>query len=139
MNSNKISLTELQNQFRGRKFGELVLHHISTQEENQRANAIKGIRESINPEFLISVDSFIKTITFGFAKTKEFWKTDCGEALLLYTNSTKAEAKKMNLELNDEQAFDIFNLIVLNLASHAMKNIEFKSFIKKSIRKFGFF
>lgn len=139
LNNNKISLEELKNQYQGRKFGELILHHIKIQDIKQIDSAVEELNGKIKPELTESTTKFLETIIYGFATTKEFWKTDCGEALVLYTNSTKAEAKKFGLTIDDDYAFDIFNLIVLRLSQQAYNDPDFKSFIKKSIRRFGIF
>ena len=106
---------------------------------NQLDNAIIGLKNNIKPALIETTDKFLETIIYGFATTKEFWKTDCGDALMLYSNSTKAEAQKFKIEVEDDYAFDVFNLIVLSLAKHAIENSDFKAFIKKSIKRFGLF
>lgn len=129
-----MTLNELKIQYSGRKFGELVLHHLKTQSEVQIKNAIIGLKDSVHPKLVDTTEKFLETITFGFAKSKDFWKTDCGESLMLFINTTKNEAIKNQINVDDDYAFDIFNLIVLTLAQRAQNNNEFMKHIKKSIK-----
>lgn len=139
LKSKGLSIAELEKQYSGRKFGDLILHHLKVQNLNQINDAVIGLKRKINPVLKETTEKFLETIIYGFAKSKDFWKTDCGAALVLYTNSTKAEAKKFNIEVNDDYTFDVFNLIVLSLAQKASIDSEFKKFIKKSVKRFGIF
>lgn len=127
--SKGLTLNDLSKQYKGRKFGELVLHHVKQQSINQINDAISELHQNVNPILLETTDKFLYTVIYGFAKSEAFWKTDCGEALVLYTNSTKSEARKFNLEVDNDYAFDIFNLIVLSLARKAYQDPNFKEFI----------
>lgn len=139
LGSKGVSLVTLKNQYKGRRFGELVLHHAKVQSIDQISESLIGLKQNLHPILKVSTLEFLDTITFAFAKTKAFWKTDCGEALTLYTNSTISEARKKGLELDDDYAFDTFNLIVLTLAHKSLMEPEFKRFIKRAIRKYWLF
>ncbi len=139
LKSKGVTIAELEKQYSGRKFGELVLHHLKTQNPTQINEAVIGLTEKVHSELFETTEKFLETIIYVFASTERFWKTDCGEALVLYTNSTKAEAKKFGLTVDDDYAFDIFNLIVLSLAKQAYADDNLKKFIKKSVRLFGLF
>lgn len=134
--SKGVSLIDLANQYKGRKFGELILHHVKQQTINEINNALAGLEQNVHPILKDTTDKFLETIVYAFASTKEFWKTDCSEALKLYTNATKSESKKFGLDVSDDYAFDIFNLIVLTLAKKAIQDSDFEKFIKKSIKNF---
>jgi hypothetical protein len=129
----------LSKQYKGRKIGELVLYHVKLQPINKINDAISTLHKNIHPSLIETTDKFLYTILYSFSKSKIFWKTDCGETLKIYTNSTKVEAKKFNLEIDDDYAFDVFNLIVLLLAREAYQDPNFKKFIKRSIKIFGIF
>jgi uncharacterized membrane protein YhaH (DUF805 family) len=131
--SRGVSLNVLTKQFKGRKFGELILHEINQLSINQINDAISYIYQNVHPVLKETTDQFLFKVTFNLAKSDFFWKMDCGEALLLYTNLTKSEAKKFNLEVDDDYAYDIFNLIILSLAKKTYQDPKFKEFIKKSI------
>jgi hypothetical protein len=139
LKSKNTSLEQLEKQYKGRQFGELVLHHVKTQTPKQIDDAIIGLRGKIYPALAITTDKFLETVVFGFSTTKKLWKHDCGETLKIYTTATKAEAEKYKIKVTDDYAFDVFNLIVLSLAQRAINEPEFKSFIKKSIKKFWIF
>lgn len=133
------SIEQLEKQYKGRQFGELVLHHVKTQTPEQINDAIIGLRGNIYPALAITTDKFLETVVYGFSTSKELWKHDCGESLKIYTTATKVEAEKYKIKVTDDYAFDVFNLIVLSLAQRAINEPEFKSFIKKSIKKFWIF
>ena len=125
--------------YKGRQFGELVLHHTKTQTPKQINEAITALRGKVYPALVITTDKFLETVVYSFATTKKFWKYDCGDTLKIYTTAAKAEADKYKIKINDDYAFDIFNLIVFSLAQRAVNEPEFKKLIKKSVRKFWIF
>ncbi len=133
------SLEQLEKQYKGRQFGELVLHHVKTQSPKQINDAVIGLKGNIYPTLAITTDKFLETVVYGFSTSKKLWKHDCGETLKIYTTATKVEAEKYKIKVTDDYAFDVFNLIVLSLAQRAINEPEFKSFIKKSIKKFWIF
>lgn len=139
LESKGLSISDLKAQFTGRKFGELVLHHIKTQSQGQIESAISGLFDQVHPELEDTTVKFLATIMEGFAQSEMFWKEDCGNALELYVNSTKSEAKKFGIEVDDDYGYDIFNLIVLMLAKKAIEEPGFKKFIKKSVKSFRLF
>ncbi len=133
------SLEQFEKQYKGRQFGELVLHHTKIQTPKQIDDAITALRGNLYPALAITTDKFIETVVYGFATTKKLWKHDCGETLRIYTTATKVETEKYNIKVSDDYAFDVFNLIVLSLAQRAVNEPDFKNFIKKSIKKFWIF
>jgi len=133
------SLEQLEKQYNGRQFGELVLHHVKTQTKKQISDAIIGLRGNIYPALAITTDKFLETVVYSFSSSKELWKHDCGDTLKIYTTATKVEAEKYKIKVTDDYSFDVFNLIVLSLAQRALNEPDFKNFIKKSIKKFWIF
>lgn len=130
------SLEDLAKQYSGRKFGEFVLYHMKLKSYEELTKAVSGLRESIHPKLKETTEEFLITITDRFSSVKRFWTTDCGDTLRIYTNATKAEAKKHGINVDDDYAFDIFNLISLTLALKASIDPTYKRFIKKSVRRF---
>lgn len=137
--SKGISMENLVNQYTGRKFGELILYHLKLQSYEKIVQGIDELKSNVHPKLKATTEDFLKVIEHKFAKSKLLWATDCGKTLQIYVTSTKTEAKKYGLEVDDDYAFDIFNLIVLTLAARASFDGDFKRFIKKSIRKFWIF
>jgi hypothetical protein len=139
LKSRNSSIEKLIEQFKGRMFGELVLHHVETLSPEKIALAIIEFKNNIHPALQKNTDDFLYLILNKWSFSKEFWNVDCGKALYAYTNSTKIEARKNGIEVSDDYAFDFFNLVVDSLADKAVKDPSFKKFIKKSVRKFRFF
>jgi hypothetical protein len=139
LKSRNTSIKQLKEQYKGRKFGELILYHIGNQNLEKTEDVICGLKGRVHPVLIIPTDNFLDTVVYCFAMTKEFWRLDCGEALILYVNATKSEAKKYNIEVTDDYAFDIFNLIVFCLVKRAITDLDFEKFIRKSIKRFWIF
>jgi hypothetical protein len=139
LNSRGTDISKLKSQFSGRKFGELVLHHTKTQSLGQIEDAISGLYGQVHPELQDTTDKFLATVLEGFSQSELFWKEDCGNALEMYVNSTKSEAKKFGIEVDDDYGFDIFNLMVLLLAKKVIQEPDFKKLVRKSTKSFRLF
>jgi hypothetical protein len=130
-----MNLQNLEEQFRGRKFGELVLHHLSSQSDDARVQALQGTIRQLPSAFQQRemeelIDDFNKKIY-----DKSFWEQDCADSLLSITNTAKKRFLKCNLSASDDDLFNVFNIIVLNYAYTAQLQPEMKSFIKKSVNR----
>ena len=98
LKSKGLSIKDLEKQYSGRKFGELVLHHLKVQNSNQINKAITGLTETIHPMLFETTKKFLETIIYSFAKSKDFWKHDCGETLKIYKLQRKLKLKNIILK-----------------------------------------
>lgn len=133
-----MNLQNLQDQFRGRKFGELVLSHLGSQSDNARIQALIGTISQLPSVFQQGeieslIDDYNKKIY-----DKSFWTQDCADSLLSITNLARKRFQQCNVSPSDDDLFNVFNIIVLNFAYSAQLQPEMKSFIKKSVNT-GFF
>lgn len=124
------SIEKLVNQYHGRMYGELVLYQLKQNTPEKLLHSMSGLYSNVHPELIDTTEKFIDTNIDAFSNVADFWTMDCGESLSLCINSTKAESRKFGIEVDDDYAFDIFNLITLSLAYEACVDTEFKEKIE---------
>ena len=129
-----VSIDQLAEQFEGRKFGELVLHHIDKQPFEQIVAAMQGTMEGLPAQVRGEVEGLIDSAN-SLAFKKEFWSDDCGRILKFISSMVEKELQEKGCGLSEENTFDVFNIIVLNYAYSAHKDPRMKKFIKGSIGK----
>jgi len=129
-----VSIDELAKQFKGRKFGELVLHHIDRQSFDQivagMSGTIEGLPASIQGEIERLIDS-----ANPLAFEKDFWSDDCGRILRFLTSMVERELNEKGVYASEDNLFDVFNIIVMNYAYSAHKDPRMKKFIKGCVSK----
>jgi hypothetical protein len=138
LNSKGTSLEDLSNQYRGRKFGELVLYHMNLKSYEEITLAISGLRDTINIVLKDPTEEYIKKLVIEHSTIYLFWEFDCGRSLISYTNKIKSDAIKLGIKVDDDYAFNVFNLVIQILAANASIDPYYKAFIKKSIRQNAF-
>ena len=126
------NIKEMAAQFQGRKFGELVLHHIKQQPFDQLVAAMKGTIEGLRPEIQPAVMGLIDNAN-PLAIKQEFWSDNCGKVLMFITSMTQKELQEQGLTTINDELFDIFNIIVMNFAYSAHQDPRLEKFIKSSI------
>ena len=127
-----VSVDQLAEQFGGRKFGELVLHHIDKQSFKQIVLAIQGTIKSLPVQLRNEIEGLIDSAN-PMAFEKEFWSDDCGKILRFITSMVEKQLQEKEVKFSEENVFDVFNIIVLNYAYSAHKDLRMKKFIKSSI------
>ena len=127
-----VSVDQLAKQFEGRKFGELVLHHIDKQSFKQIVLAIQGTIKSLPVQLRNEIEGLIDSAN-PMAFEKEFWSDDCGKILRFITSMVEKQLQEKEVKFSEENVFDVFNIIVLNYAYSAHKDLRMKKFIKSSI------
>lgn len=103
-----MNIQSLQTQFRGRKFGELVLHHLKSQSDNARNQALQGTLRQLPSEFQQKemeclIDEYNRQIY-----DKSFWEQDCGDALISITNTARSRFKNYSIIPSDDDLFNVF-------------------------------
>ncbi|TND00627.1 MAG: hypothetical protein FD120_2759, partial [Gammaproteobacteria bacterium] len=118
------NIKELSEQFRGRRFGELVLYHIKQQPLDQLVAAMKGTIDGLRPEIQSVVMGLIDNAN-PLARKKEFWSDDCGEVFIFITSMTEKELQAQGLATINDELFDIFNIIVVGSTGHCNTGLKF--------------
>ncbi len=129
-----VSINQLAAQFEGRKFGELVLHHIDNQSFEQTVSAMQGTMEGLPAQVREGIEELIDNAN-PLARKKEFWSDDCGTILRFITSIVEKEFQEKGVHLSEETLFDVFNIIVMNFAYSSHKDPRMKKFIKSSVGK----
>lgn len=129
-----VSIDQLSEQFKGRKFGELVLHHIDQQPFKHIVAAMQGTIEGLPLQVRIEMERLLDSAN-PLAMKKEFWADDCGRVLMFIASMIEKELQETGVMPSEENLFDVFNIIVLNFAYSAHKDPRMKKFIKASIGK----
>ena len=127
-----MNLKELQDQFRGRKFGELVLHHYRKTDFQTIVVSLQGTIEKLPKEAQRITESWFDEI--GSQGTDErFWQRDCGDALITITNAARRKLQAEGIKSSDDDLFNMFQIIVLNFVYGAYQYPESRFFIQKAI------
>jgi hypothetical protein len=130
-----MDLVALGNQFEGRKFGELVLHHVKNQDPQTVIKALLGTVEKLPNTARLGVESWIDEIA-PLGKDAGFWQKDCGEALREICGRARHKLTGCGVApITDDDVMWMFQIIILNFAYGAHKDAESKAFIQKSIGK----
>lgn len=127
-----MDINSLSQQFTGRKFGDLVLHHIKKQDEPTIVAAMQGTIEELPQSARASVESWIDENT-AFGADPSFWQKDCGELFLEICGRARQKLDSHSVRATDDQLLSMFNIIVLNFAYGARKDPGTKAFIQQSI------
>lgn len=127
-------IDDLLAQFEGRKFGELVLHHIKKQSFEQIVAAMQGTMEGLPQEIRNEIEGLIDNAN-PLAYKKEFWADDCGAILEFLSSMAAKELREKGIHVSEDNVFDLFNIFVLNFAYSAYKDQRMKKFINSSIGK----
>ena len=127
-----VSIDKLAEQFEGRKFGELVLHHIDKHSSQQLIAAIQGTVEALPAQVRGEIEGLIDNAN-PLAMRKEFWDDDCGKIFRFITSMAEKELREKGVWLSEENLFDVFNIMVMSYAYSSHKDPRMKKFIQKSI------
>jgi len=128
-----MNLDAVKNQFQGRKFGELVLHHLKSQSQNDIIAALQGTVQLLPDLFQEGEIERLIDDCNAKAYEKTFWQTDCADEFSYIIELAKDRFSQVGLLPNEDDLFNVFNIIVLNFAYGASSQIEMKKFIKDSV------
>lgn len=113
-----VDLEELKVQFKGRRFCELVSHHLRRQNQAKRIEEIKGT-VALLPEVARGLaEGFIDRWNIC-AYDKEFWQRDTANVFGEIIDDAQDALRPLGLAGDDEAAFNLFNLVVLSYAYSA--------------------
>ena len=127
-----LSPEQLADQMRGRRFGELVLHHIKKQSDSQIVAALSHT-VSFLPAPLQTASADWIDINNPDGINSSFWQMDCGDAVLLITKRAAEFASELGVRPDDDMLLNLFQIIVLNFAYTANSEPKSKAFIQKSL------
>jgi hypothetical protein len=127
-----MNIKTLAVQLGGKKFGQLVLKQYSEMKLGTLIAAMRGTIENLPQRAQAYVPQWIDDASQEGIYAA-FWAQDCGEALTRLSSRSKATLLNLGVDANDEDLFNMFQIIVLNSAYAAHKHPQSKAFIQKSI------
>jgi|LSQX01.1.fsa_nt_gb hypothetical protein len=123
-----VDLAELKVQFKGKRFCELISHHLSQQNQTNR---IQGIQETVAllPEAARSLaEGFIDRWNTR-AYDREFWQRDTAEVFEEIIENARGVLRPLGLAMDDEAAFNLFNVVILSYAYSAYDQPKMRKFM----------
>jgi hypothetical protein len=132
-----LNLGVLEQQFKGRTFGELILHHVVEQDYETVVKGMFATIAKLPSEMAPAVESWIDAVA-PLGKDPAFWQRDCGAVFREICLRGRQKLADCGVSrASDEDVLWMFQIIVLNFAYGAHKHAGTKAFIQKSIG-FGF-
>lgn len=113
-----INLPELKAQFAGTRFYELVKHHLGLKSQRERVNGLQGTIAQLPEAARSLAEQFIDRWNTR-AYDRDFWQQDTADVFDDVIADARSVLRPLGLATNDEAAFNLFNLIVLNYAYNA--------------------
>ena len=123
-----INLPDLRAQFAGTRLRELVQHHLRRQSQRRR---IDGLQATINllPEVARGVaEGFIDRWN-AHVYDQEFWERDTSDVFDDIIADARTVLRPLDLETDDEAAFNLFNIVVMNYAYSAYDQPKMREFM----------
>lgn len=127
-----MDIDTLRQQMHGRKFGELILEHVNKLDLQMSMLALRGITDELPITAQSLVEDWIDEINPS-ALSEEFWKQDCGLALMSITNAATRRLKLAGMQPTSDDIFNMFQIIVISFACTCHANRQSKAFVQKAI------
>ena len=121
-----MNLQEIVQQYRGATLPKLVESQIKSLNEDALLHAIRGTYDHFPIEFCPQVDAFTLAYPGMHWAGPHFATTDLGDIFSDAIQAIKGMATQAGVSLNDEQVFDVFNLIVMRVSYFAHSNPDFR-------------
>jgi hypothetical protein len=127
-----VSIDELAQGFRGRRFGELVLYHVKRQSLSE---ITKGVMWTISllPEPLQGLSEEWIDLNNQYGLNEEFWRSDCGDVCLSIIERAKQFSSTAGTKADRNTLLNLFQIVVLSFAYTAHREQSSKAFIQKAI------
>jgi hypothetical protein len=127
-----ITPNELAQQYRGRLFGEVILHHVERQSLQQVTEELFRTIEFLPNGLRRARQNWID-LNNSYALRKEFWKSDCGDVLLSIVGRAKAFSASHGINADNDTLLNLFEIVVLAFAFTAHGDKRAKEFIQRSV------
>ena len=123
-----MNFEELSKQYRGTTLPKLIENQIKSLSEETLVQAIRGTYEHFPLEFRPQVDAY----TMNYLKSwfsPHILTADLGEVFNTTVTDIKDMATQTGASLNDEQVFDMFNIMVMRLSHFAHSKPELRNML----------
>jgi hypothetical protein len=128
-----VDLSSLKEQYKDRKYGELIMHLYKKQDLETTLSALMGTVEELPPnsQGLFKVQAWIDQFTV-YGVEAEFWQRGCGEVFSEICSEARLKLSNQNSTVTDEDVFNMFQIINLTFVYAVHKDSELKALIRKS-------
>lgn len=123
-----MNFAELIQQYSGTTLPKLVEMQIKSLNEETLVQAIRGTYEHFPVDFRPQVDAYTMDYLKGWFGP-HIVATDLGEVFNVAVTDIKDMATKAGVSLNDEQVFDMFNIMVMRLSHFAHSRPELRKML----------
>lgn len=128
-----VDFEKLARQYSGRKLAELILEH-AKQKPQQNQAALLGLVKEIGSELNEPVMELIDFLnSSSHEEKKEFFSADLGKQFLSLIDMIKGFlGLQYQLRITQDEAFSIFNILILNWALACQTSAETKAAMQKA-------
>jgi len=127
-----MDIGQFQQQFRGRKFGELILHHRKVTDMQTTLKALHGTMQELPDGAQPLMESWFDEMNLN-VRSEQFWQQDCGDAFVKITNTAEAKLRAVGVQPTTDDLFNMFQVTVLNFAYSTHRHPQSKAFIQKAL------
>jgi hypothetical protein len=118
----------LREQYKGSRFHELVQHQLRRQSQERRAHGILGTILRLPESARALAEGFIDRWN-ARAYDREFWQTDTDAVFDEIIDDARTVLRPLGFAMDDEAAFNLFNIVVLSYAYSAYDQPEMREFM----------
>jgi len=127
-----VDLAALQAQFRGRRFGELILHHLKHTDFQATVVTLLALPQELPQDARPLVESWIDEMSVP-SRSEQFWQRDCGDVFASIIAVAAAKLRVAGIEPSSDDLFNMFQIIVFNFVYATHRFPQSKAFIQKSL------
>jgi len=117
---------------KGRRFGELVLHHVSKMSAQQILEALGGLTAELDEVAGRSVEAWVDEIN-PMGLSRAFWRADADKVLEDLAGRASRRLRELGVSPTDDELASMVQVIISNFAYTAHRNPQSKSFIQKAV------
>ena len=124
----------LEEQFHGSTLAKLIKHHMKSQSEEEIVNAVRGTYSNFSEEQMPIIDEFTQDYLEKWFD-ESIYTRDLGELFSNTLSDIQLWVVESNLQISNERAFDIFNILVMKMThfAHSRPKIRKMIGIKKGL------
>lgn len=126
-----INLPEVRAQFAGTRFRELIQHHLRRQSQPKRIEGLQGTIELLPGDARGVAEGFIDRWN-AHVYDQGFWQRDTSEVFDDIIADARTVLRPLDLGTDDEAAFNLFNIVVMNYAYSAYDQPKMRKFMRIS-------
>lgn len=123
-----VNSAELRVQFTGTRFCQFVQHLLRRQSQSERTQGVFGIIALLPEAARTLAEEFIDRWNTR-AYDRDFWQRDTADVFDEIIDDARSVLRPLGLATDDEAAFNLFNIVVLNYAYSACDQQKMREFM----------